>query len=80
MEEENIYNMKLHQRVYFEGDEDPMWCLRVPGGWIYCAWHGSQPVFVPFSQEFNPNAPNKQPPVPKGSIPSTFCGGKNGDF
>jgi hypothetical protein len=48
MEEDGIYEMKLHDVVTSDSGEFSI--LRVAGGWIYTAPTGA--VFVPFHNEF----------------------------
>ena len=54
--EENIYNMKIHDSLRISKGLD---VLRVPGGWIYTiydengtGWYSTSSCFVRFDNEF----------------------------
>lgn len=50
MEKRNIYDLKLHEELFIEdNNESGVWVRRVPGGWLY---NYEDPVFVPFNDEF----------------------------
>ena len=51
----NIYDLKLHEGEWVDTDEESIWVIRVPGGWIY---YFEYPVFVPYHPEFKPKVPS----------------------
>lgn len=60
MSKKTIYNLKLHESLKIV--RDLLEVIRVPGGWIYVghARGNKFAIFVPFSNEFNPNNPEKR--------------------
>ncbi len=55
--EENIYNLKLHQRIWIANPAGGKDVYRVPGGWIYSDWDSEKDiaynsVFVPFDKNY----------------------------
>lgn len=54
MEDKNIYDMELHERIFIQSAG--FYVVRVPGGWIYIAEFAihsrEEIVFVPFNEEF----------------------------
>jgi len=50
MEQEKIYQMKLHETELICGDT--VIVMRVAGGWIYAFIESGRAVFVPFNNEF----------------------------
>lgn len=49
-EEKSIYELDLNESEYYPLTGYTV--VRVPGGWIYDRFFGTQGVFVPFSDEF----------------------------
>ena len=61
--EKSIYELKLHEDTTTDFG---ICIMRVPGGWIYDSWDKEKDcfkkgLFIPYSDEFNPNKENPNP-------------------
>jgi hypothetical protein len=57
--DKNIYEMKLHEKLYFDDFE----VMRVPGGWIYyyIGFDKDFGIFVPYNNEYDNRKPEPTP-------------------
>lgn len=54
MDNDELYNLDLHQNLLIVDSDFELFATRVPGGWIYTAMVGDSgsTCFIPFNSEF----------------------------